>query len=120
MKTPEQIAEQAAKAAAKAAEKAKKDAEKKAAKEKAAADKESAKLAKPKFKKYTRINAICETLKDGHQYNRDELAQAANALYVERGGADNITESGRIVDTRLEALFELGIFTDGVYPVARS
>jgi len=81
------------------------------AKPKAAAKEKKPKEPKPpkEIKEvYSRVNSVCDCLKEGQSFTKESLAKAANDLYIQHGGKDNIKESSWAVNTFLKPLLLMG------------
>ena len=85
---------------------------KEAVKKPAAEAKKSAPPKEPKVS-YSRVDSICDALKQDKAKTKDELVTLANTLYVDNGGTDNVKESKATLKYVLPALaaFEIEVPT---------
>ena len=62
---------------------------------------------------YSRVDSICDALKQNKAKTKDDLAALANTLYVKQGGTDNVKESKATLKYVLPALaaFEITVPT---------
>ena len=57
---------------------------------------------------YSRVHSVCDCLKTNSPFTKESLAQAANALYIQKGGKDNLKESVWAVGNFLKPLILMG------------
>lgn len=61
--------------------------------------------------KYTRIDSICEALKSKNPKSIQSLIEISNAIYIEKGGSDNLIESRTMANYVIKTLihFEINV-----------